>query len=279
MQSGIIVRVGTKHIAELAHVVEDSGFDLLAVTEHTHVPVGSMSVAEQKRRSDLLDPFVALAAAAARTTTLGLVTAVTVLTHREPIVLAKTIASLDLISDGRVAVGVGMSSVPAENRTFGIRLEERLPITRERVGALRALWSQRPAEYQGDHVQFTGILSGPDPVQRPHPPIWLGGGIARLPDVAAWADGWMPHPPEVYHAAGERGYDLAEAIVQLREAAAAAGRGRPTVTIFGAPRHPEAIASMGEAGVDNCLFTLERTDLGAAAGELRELHQSLSSAG
>ncbi|MGH2393212.1 MAG: LLM class flavin-dependent oxidoreductase, partial [Candidatus Limnocylindria bacterium] len=120
MQFGIVRRTQHPKIADVARAVEDAGFESLWLTEHTHVPVGSMSEAEAERRRQLLDPFVALAAAAAVTSELRLGTAVCVLSHREPLVLAKTVATLDLISNGRILFGVGAGSVPEENLNFGI---------------------------------------------------------------------------------------------------------------------------------------------------------------
>ncbi|HZM76288.1 MAG TPA: LLM class flavin-dependent oxidoreductase [Candidatus Limnocylindrales bacterium] len=121
MELGIIKRSGTRHLPEITRRVEDAGFESLMVTEHTHVPVGSMPDGEARRRSGLLDPFVALAAAAAVTSTLRLGTAVCVITHREPLALAKTASTLDMLSGGRFIFGVGTSSVTAENHHYGVR--------------------------------------------------------------------------------------------------------------------------------------------------------------
>jgi probable F420-dependent oxidoreductase len=263
MRLGIVKRSGTRHLPEIARRVEDAGFESLMVTEHTHVPVGSMSDEEARRRAGLLDPFVALGAAAAVTSRLKLGTAVCVVTHREPLGLAKAVATLDLLSGGRFIFGVGTSSVPAENRSFGVT--RRLDLLRERVAAMKALWSGEAVEYRGELVDFGPTLSGPAPVQRPHPPILVGGGRARLDDVLAWADGWLPWPPD--------GFDIAETIAQLRSEARAAGRSRPTVVIFNAPRDPRALAGYEAAGVDTCLLDLTTEEPAAVAAELQTLRQ------
>lgn len=259
-------RSGTRHLPEVARRVEDAGFESLMVTEHTHVPVGSMSNDEARRRAGLLDPFVALGAAAAVTSRLRLGTAVCVVTHREPLVLAKAVATLDLLSGGRFIFGVGTSSVPAENRSFGVTGGRRLSLLRERIAALKMLWSGDAAEFHGELVDFGPTMSGPSLVQRPHPPILVGGGPARLDDVLAWADGWLPHPPD--------GFDLAATIARLRQDARSAGRPRPMVVVFNAPRDPTVLAGYASAGVDTGLLDLvadEPADVAAELAVLRRL--------
>jgi probable F420-dependent oxidoreductase len=267
---GIIKRSGTPHLPEIARRVEDAGFECLMVTEHTHVPVGSMSDVEARRRAGLLDPFVALGAAAAVTSRLKLGTAVCVVTHREPLALAKAVSTLDCVSGGRFILPVGTSSVSAENANYGVRDSQRLNVLRERIEALKLLWSGEPVEVHGKHVSFGRALSGPAPVQRPHPPILVGGGRARLADVASWADGWLPHPPD--------GFDLGEAIAELRQAAAAAGRARPTVTIFNAPADPAVLNAYAAAGVDRCLLDLRADEPEEASTELAALAKVLRDA-
>ena len=263
MNFGIVKRSGTRHLPTIARCVEDAGFEVLMVTEHTHVPVGSMSPEEARRRANLLDPFVALGAAAAVTSRLRLGTAVCVVTHREPLALAKAVATLDLLSGGRFLFGVGTSSVPAENRTYGVTAAHRGTLLRERIAALKALWSGEAVEFHGELVDFGPALSGPSLVQRPHPPILLGGGPARIDDVLGWADGWLPHPPE--------DFDLAEAIARLRRAAADSGRQRPLVVVFNAPQDPTVLTGDMEAGVDTALLDLQADEPAEAEGELRQL--------
>jgi probable F420-dependent oxidoreductase len=258
MRLGIVKRSGTRYLPEIARRVEDAGFESLMVTEHTHVPVGSMSDEEARRRAGLLDPFVALGAAAAVTSRLKLGTAVCVVTHREPLGLAKAVATLDLLSGGRFIFGVGTSSVPQENRTFGVT--RRLDLLRERVAAMKALWSGEAVEFHGEFVDFGPAFSGPSVVQRPHPPILVGGGRARLGDVLAWADGWLPWPPD--------GFDLAETIARLRSDAQAAGRSRPVVVIFNAPRDARILAGYEAAGVDTALLDLTTDEPADVAAEL-----------
>jgi probable F420-dependent oxidoreductase len=256
MKVGIIKRSGTRHLPEIARLVEDAGFESLMLTEHTHVPLGSMSEAEAGRRAGLLDPFVALGAAAAVTSRLLLGTAVCVVTHREPLALAKAVSTLDLLSGGRVLFGVGMSSVSAENRSYLVSDQDRTAVVRERVAALKRLWSGEPAEYHGRFVDFEPVLSGPRPVQRPHPPILLGGGPARLADVLDWADGWLPHPMQS---------------APLRDAIALLG-GKP-VTIFNAD--PADLPRYTEAGVDRCLVDLRADEPDDVRAELIALKHDI----
>jgi probable F420-dependent oxidoreductase len=269
MRYGIVKRAGTRHLPTVARQVEDAGFASLFVTEHTHVPVGSMSEAEARRRADLLDPFVALGAAAAATSELILGTAVCVVTHREPLALAKAVATLDLISGGRFLFGVGTSSVPAENRTYGVTRAQRATLLRERIEALKVLWSGEAVEYHGDLVHFGPTLSGPPLVQRPHPPILLGGGRSRIDPAIEWADGWLPHPPD--------DFDLAEAIARLRRGAEDAGRPRPMVVVFNAPADPATLASYVRAGVDMSLLDLAADEPAGARAELARLRRQLPS--
>ena len=138
-----------------------------------------------------------------------------------------------------------------------------MSVLRERVAALKLLWSGEAAEFHGRHVDFGPVLSGPLPVQRPHPPILVGGGRARIADVAQWADGWLPHPPD--------DYDLGAAITELRAAAAGAGRARPSVTVFNAPAEPGALQALAAAGVDCCLLDLRASDPAEAGRELSHL--------
>jgi probable F420-dependent oxidoreductase len=261
---GIVKRSGTRHLPDIARRVEEAGFESLMLTEHTHVSVGSMSPAEARRRARLLDPFVALGAAAAATSRLKLGTAVCVVTHREPLVLAKAVATLDLLSEGRFVFGVGTSSVAAENRTYGVTRAQRSTLLRERIAALKVLWSGQTAEFHGELVDFGPTLSGPPLVQRPHPPILVGGGPARIDDVIERADGWLPHPPAEF--------DLGATVARLRNGATAAGRRRPLVVVFNAPRDPAVLASYGEAGVDTCLLELVADEPTEVAAELHQLH-------
>jgi probable F420-dependent oxidoreductase len=185
--------------AALAREAEDRGFSSLFVPEHTHIPTSRRTpypaggeLPEEYKRT--LDPFVALTSAAAATSRLRLGTGIALMTEREPIVTAKAIASLDLLSGGRFVFGVGFGWNIEELADHGVDKRERRSVARERVLAMQRLWADDEASYAGDHVAFEPSWSWPKPVQRPGPPVWVGGapGPTLFRHVAEYADGWMP---------------------------------------------------------------------------------------
>jgi probable F420-dependent oxidoreductase len=183
---------------ELAIAVEDRGLDALFLPEHTHIPVGSTSpfmpdgvVPEFYKRT--YDPFVALAACAAVTKRITLATGICLVTQRDPITLAKEIASLDMISNGRVILGIGAGWNIAEMENHGTAFDTRWKVLRERIMAMKTIWREDEPEFHGEYVDFDPIWSYPKPVQNGGPPIWIGANSKWVPDrVADYADGWMP---------------------------------------------------------------------------------------
>jgi len=183
---------------ELALAVEERGLDALFLPEHTHIPVGSTSpfmpdgvVPEFYKRT--YDPFVALAACAAVTERIILATGICLVTQRDPITLAKEIASLDMISKGRVLLGIGAGWNAAEMENHGTQFDTRWKVLRERIMAMKTIWAQDEPEFHGEYVDFDPIWSYPKPVQSGGPPIWIGANSKWAPDrVADYADGWMP---------------------------------------------------------------------------------------
>jgi probable F420-dependent oxidoreductase len=242
----IFVTDETTRPGELGRLVEERGFDALFVPEHPHMPRDTVrEVGRHYYRS--LDPFVSLTAAAATTTRLRLGFGILLLAQRDPITTAKAIASLDVVSDGRVEVGVGAGWNVPEIENHGTPFERRFGVLRERVEAMKAIWTQDEASYHGRHVRFDAITSWPKPVQKPHPPIWVGGmGEKALDRVLRYGDGWFPLRRE----------GLAERIAELRRRGEEAGRGRIPVTFFGAPVDPAVVEELQEAGVDRVLFML-----------------------
>jgi probable F420-dependent oxidoreductase len=183
----------------LAREAEARGFESLFFPEHTHIPVGRRTpypmggeLPEEYARS--LDPFIALGAAAAVTTHIRLGTAVCLVAQRDPIVLAKEVASLDLLSGGRVVLGIGFGWNVDEMEDHGVVPSTRRALVREKVLAMKALWQDDVAGFEGKHVRFEPSWSWPKPVQRPHPPILIGGGPGPLlfRHVVEYATGWMP---------------------------------------------------------------------------------------
>jgi probable F420-dependent oxidoreductase len=243
----IFLTSDTPHPAHLAQVAEAAGYESLMLTEHTHIPVAAGMIDrtggpldEKYRRTH--DPFVALAFAAAATKTLKVGTSVCLVIEHDPIVLAKEIASLQNLSGGRFVFGVGAGWNKLEMRNHGTDPATRHGNMRERVEAIKAIWTQEEAEYHGKHVDFDPIWQWPKP--DPAPPVFIGGNGPRVEDrVLRYGDGWMPNMKDV----GE----LRERVAALRERA---GR-RVPVTFYGA--QADQLDRYEEAGVDRALIVLE----------------------
>jgi probable F420-dependent oxidoreductase len=238
--------------AQLGRALEERGFSSLYVAEHTHIPVkrespwpGGAELPRWYYRT--LDPLVILTAAATVTERLEVGTGIALVTQRDPIVLAKEIASLDLVSGGRAVLGVGAGWNREEMRNHGTDPKTRMRLLVERVQAIKALWTQEQAEFHGEFVDFDPVFLYPKPVREPHPPVLIGGaGPTTFDRVTQVGDGWMP----IY---GRNTDDLAARIAELRERA---GRRLP-VTVFGVPPKPEAVEELEKAGVDQILFNLK----------------------
>ena len=245
--------------AELARRAEELGFESLFLTEHTHIPVSRDTPypggGELPREySHILDPFAALAAAATATERIKVGTGVCLIIERDPIVTAKEVATLDLISGGRFLFGIGAGWNVEEMRNHGTDPDTRFRRMRESVEAMKAIWSQEEAEYHGRLIDFDPIWSWPKPVQKPHPPILVGGlGDKVLDRVVAYGDEWIPNRIKTPEHLGER-------IAELQRRAEAAGRERIPVTVFGAK--PEQLEPLRDVGVTRALFRLrpERPD-------------------
>ena len=237
----------------LGRAVEGHGFESLFVPEHTHIPTSRRSPFPSggelpKEYSHTLDPFVALGAVAAATERLMLGTGICLVIERDPITLAKEVASLDFISGGRVLFGIGGGWNREEMENHGTDPTRRWKVLRERIEAMQQIWTEDAAEYHGEFVDFDPIWQWPKPIQKPHPPVIIGGdGANTLQRVVRYGDGWMP--------IGRRA-DFKARIDELNRLAAEAGRADIPVTIFGAAPKPEVIDAYAEAGVERLLFHL-----------------------
>ncbi|MHB8574421.1 MAG: LLM class F420-dependent oxidoreductase [Dehalococcoidia bacterium] len=245
-------------IAEVGRLAERYGFESLFLPEHSHVPLAAgasppsgRDAAEAAREyRHALDPFIALTAVACATSRLLLGTGICLVIQRDPITLAKEVASLDYLSAGRVLFGVGGGWNHAEMRDHGTEPRQRWAILRERLQAMRTIWSNEVAEYHGRHVNFGPMWQWPKPVQQPHPPILVGGdGPGTLRRVVEYGDGWMP-------VAQPGGVPLPEKIATLQQRAADAGRGPIPVTLFRPRPDERALERCRAFGVDRCVLWL-----------------------
>lgn len=252
-------------MAELAPAAEELGFESLWVAEHSHIPASRQSPwpggAElPKQYWHTLDPFVALTVAATASKTIRLGTGICLLIQRDPIHTAKETASVDLVSNGRFIFGIGAGWNREEMADHGTEFGTRWKLLREKVEAIKVIWTDEEAEYHGEMVDFGPMRSWPKPVQKPHPPIILGGsGPKILERVVRYADGWMPN----------RG-DVVERIPELQALARTAGRGHIPVTYF-----PNATASeierLAKAGVERCIYYVPPDGRDQALAKLEEL--------
>jgi probable F420-dependent oxidoreductase len=252
-------------MTELAPAVEEAGFESLWVAEHSHIPThrgtpypGGGDLPRMYMHT--MDPFIALTAAALASKTLKIGTGICLLIQRDPIHTAKETASLDQISNGRFLFGVGGGWNREEMADHGTAFETRWKLLRERVEAVKAIWTQDEAEYHGELVNFGPMWCWPKPVQKPHPPVLLGGsGPNILKRVVAYGDEWMPN----------RGTAL-QRIAELRELEQAAGRGHIPVSFY--PREAAAdIERAGETGVERCIFYVPAEGRAPALTKLNEL--------
>ncbi|MGS2586691.1 LLM class F420-dependent oxidoreductase [Streptomyces hebeiensis] len=233
----------------LGIALEERSFDSLFIAEHTHIPAdrqspypGGGELPEIYYRT--LDPFVSLTAIGVVTERLLLGTGIALIPERDPIVTAKEVASLDLVSGGRVIFGIGVGWNREEMRNHGTDPATRGRLTDERLLAMRELWTAERAEFHGEFVNFDPVYAWPKPVQRPHPPIYVGGGEGAFRRVARLGDAWLANsvPPE----------ELGPQIERLR---ALADREVP-VTVYAAPDAPEQIEGYLRLGVERVSFYL-----------------------
>lgn len=241
--------------AAVAKAAEERGLESLFFTEHTHIPVsrrspwgGGPNLPETYWHT--LDPFVAIGAAAAVTSRIKLGTGVCLVIERDPITLAKEVASVDHLSGGRFLFGVGGGWNLEEMENHGTNPKLRWRILRERILAMKQIWTQDEAEYHGTYVNFDPIWSWPKPVQQPHPPVLIGGnGPRTLQRVAEYGDGWMP--------IGGRGeIPIEEKMAELNRLAAETGRGPFPITLTGTPLDPATIDRYRQLGIDRLTYGL-----------------------
>jgi len=245
-------------IEELARELEQRGFESMLIPEHTHIPVTRKTPWPgggdlPKEYYHTYDPFVALSFAAAATKSLKLGTGICLLPQRDPIVTAKSVASLDQLSGGRVIFGVGGGWNVDEMENHGAEYSSRFKLLRENILAMKQLWVEEQAEFHGEFVDFDPAFCWPKPTQNPHPPIILGGETDyTLRRIVEFCDGWLPRPRA----------DIEDGMERLRRIADEGNRDLDSisVTVFGAPPKPDKLARYSEIGIDRALLQIPTED-------------------
>ncbi|HKJ00561.1 MAG TPA: LLM class F420-dependent oxidoreductase [bacterium] len=239
---------------DFARAVEERGFESVLFPEHTHIPASRKTPFPAGGElpqiySHGMDPFVALTAAAVATTRLRIGTGVCLVVERDPITLAKQVASLDLVSGGRFLFGIGGGWNREEMEDHGTDYATRWTLLRERVEAMQAIWTQDEATYHGQFVNFDRIWSWPKPVQKPHPPILVGGNGARtLQRVVRYGDEWMP--------IARPGLTFGDRIKELQDLSAKAGRGPIPVSMFYLSSTPKSVEEHQREGVSRLVMAV-----------------------
>lgn len=258
---------------ELGRAAEDLGFESLWFAEHSHIPTSRETpwggvkdappLPEQYWRT--MDVFVALGAIAAVTSNLKLGTGIALVAQRDPIWLAKEVASLDLISDGRVLFGIGYGWNKEEMASHGTAYLERRAKLREHILLMKELWTEEVASFDGEFVSLEPSWAWPKPVQQPHPPILMGGaaGPKTIADMVEFCDGWMP--------LGTR-HDLLGNIETVRQALRDGGRDPESfdISVYGAPRDEKVLELFAENGVNRTVFTLPAVDEETVLEKMRD---------
>jgi probable F420-dependent oxidoreductase len=266
MRFGISTFVTDEGIAPgaLARAIEERGFDSLFIAEHTHIPLSRKSPWPRggelpRRYYRTLDPFITLTAAAAATNRLLLGTGVALVVERDPIITAKEVASLDLVSGGRMIFGVGVGWNREEMENHGTDPRTRGELTNECIQAMIEMWTKEEPEFHGQYVDFDPIGIWPKPVQKPYPPIYVGGGSGAFQRVAEFGDAWLANglPPD----------KLEPMLGGLRETA---GRVVP-VTVFNASSELEDLKAYAQLDVGRVLLNLPTLPEGETLDHLDNL--------
>ncbi len=245
--------------AALARALEQRGFDIVWAPEHSHIPLSRKTPFVlggdlPKRYYDVMDPFVTLAAAAMATTTLKIGTGVCLIAQRDPIQTAKLVASLDQVSGGRFVFGIGNGWNQDEMENHGTVFATRHKLARERVEAMKAIWTQTKPEYHVELVNFDPMMAWPKPVQQPHPPVIVGGAFPYSARRAIrYGDGWIPQASRGSYT------EIADMIPEFRKMASAAGRDPASIeiTVWFPKCDADLMKRYQDLGVKRVVFSLE----------------------
>jgi probable F420-dependent oxidoreductase len=236
--------------AALGRALEERGFESLWVPEHTHIPSSRKTPYPAggpliRPYYDIMDPFLALNTAATVTTKLKVGTGIALLTQRDPIVTAKVVSSIDQLSNGRFLFGVGNGWNQDEIENHGTVFASRHKLARERMEAMKAIWTEDEASYHGRYVDFDRIWAWPKPAQQPHPPVMIAGNGPKVIDrVLAYGDEWLPEPED----------GLTDRMRELADRARAEGREPIPITVYGT--QPADVEMYAEAGAHRCVYWL-----------------------
>lgn len=255
MELGVLVFPldGTMHPADLAREAEQRGFESVWYPEHSHLPLASSNWPGGEVIPDAyaktMDQFICMTAAAMATEHIMIGSGICLVPQHHPAWLAKQVATLDVLSGGRVILGIGYGWNPAELGDHGVEYADRREMTREVIEAMKSLWADEVASYSGKHIQFGECKAWPKPVQQPHPKIVIGAGAGPklYRAIADYADGWGPM----------RGRDEIDAHLEpIRRAMADAGRDPEAldISVFNAPTDEAELDALRERGVTRAIF-------------------------
>jgi probable F420-dependent oxidoreductase len=244
--------------ADLGRAVEARGFESLWAPEHSHIPSSRATPFPQggalpQKYYDAMDPFVTLTAAAMATMTLRIGTGVCLVTQRDPIQTAKLVASIDRISQGRFLFGVGAGWNAEEMADHGTAFKTRFKLMRERIAAMKAIWTEDEPEFHGELVDFPKMKTWPKPVQKPHPPVIVGGAFPYAARRALrYGEGWVPHASRSQYS------DVTDFMPQFRQMAVEAGRSpaEVPVTVFGVSDNLDRLKRYHDRGVARVVVSL-----------------------
>jgi probable F420-dependent oxidoreductase len=244
---------------ELGTALEDRGFESVWAPEHSHIPLSRKTPFPAggdlpKKYYDAMDPFVTLTMAAAATKKLKVGTGVCLVAQRDPIQTAKLVASIDQVSGGRFLFGIGNGWNRDELEDHGVDFAQRHKVARERVEAMKAIWTQSKAEYHGEFVNFDPMMTWPKPVQKPHPPVIVGGAFPYSARRAIrYGDGWIPQASRGAYA------EIADMIPEFRKMATEAGRDPKSidVTVWFPKQDADLMKRYQDLGVSRVVFNLE----------------------
>jgi probable F420-dependent oxidoreductase len=244
---------------ELGKALEERGFESVWAPEHSHIPLSRKTPFPAggdlpKKYYDAMDPFVTLTMAAAATKTLKVGTGVCLVAQRDPIQTAKLVASIDQVSNGRFLFGIGNGWNRDELEDHGVDFAQRHKVARERVEAMKAIWTQSKAEYHGEFVNFDPMMTWPKPVQKPHPPVIVGGAFPYSARRAIrYGDGWIPQASRGAYA------EIADMIPEFRKMATEAGRdaSKIEITVWFPKQDADLMKRYQDLGVSRVVFNVE----------------------